>query len=356
MRIPLAFLPFTVMTLCCWGIYGPVLHHGQHEMGDSSFRQLICVGIAYFFIAVVAPIAILATRGESGHWTVRGFIWSLLAGACGALGALGIISALNADGKALYVMPLVFGGAPVVNTFASMWMAKTFKEAGPLFYAGVILVVLGAAGVLIFKPSTQEFNLWNLQLWQVVTIIGSISLTVLCWGFYGSVLHKGQALMAGSRLRPLLCVGLSYFAIAVIIPMLVLSSSPPEASWQWSGAFWSLGAGACGAIGALGIIMSFNFGGKPIFVMPLVFGGAPVVNTFVSIWEKNVIDKVGPLFYAALILVISGAVVVLIFAPRPSPPSKDKKNKRESKQKGSTKHKDDEKHDMSGKSKATTAE
>ena len=319
MRIPLAFLPFTVLTLLCWGVYGPVLHHGQHAMGESPFRQLICVGIAYFFIAVIAPIGILASRGESGHWTLSGFIWSLLAGACGALGALGIINALNSDGQALYVMPLVFGGAPVINTFVSMWMTKTFKEAGPMFYAGVILVVLGAAGVLFFKPSTQEFNLWNLQLWQVFAIIGSISLTVFCWGSYGSVLHKGQALMGGSRLRPLLCVGLSYFAIAVIVPSLVLSSSPPELPWEWSGAFWSLAAGACGAFGALGIIMSFNFGGKPIYVMPLVFGGAPVVNTFVSIWEKQVFDKVGPLFYAALVLVIGGAVVVLVFAPRPKP-------------------------------------
>ena len=35
----------------------------------------------------------------------------------------------------------------------------------------------------------------------------------------------------------------------------------------------------CGAIGALGIILAFNFGGKPVYVMPLVFGGAPVITT-----------------------------------------------------------------------------
>ena len=42
------------------------------------------------------------------------------------------------------------------------------------------------------------------------------------------------------------------------------------------GTAWSLGGGAVGAIGALGVIMAFNLGGKPVYVMPLVFGGAPV--------------------------------------------------------------------------------
>ena len=62
--------------------------------------------------------------------------------------------------------------------------------------------MLGAAGVLLFKPTTQEFNLLDLRVWQVGAIAASISLTVVCWGWYGSVLHKGQALMGGSRLRP----------------------------------------------------------------------------------------------------------------------------------------------------------
>ena len=35
-------------------------------------------------------------------------------------------------------------------------------------------------------------------------------------------------------------------------------------------------AGALGAIGAVCIILSFRTGGTPTYVMPLVFGGAPL--------------------------------------------------------------------------------
>ena len=65
--------------------------------------------------------------------------------------------------------------------------------------------------------------------------------------------------------------------------------------------------------------MAFNFGGKPIYVMPLVFGGAPVVNTFVSILSSPTakLSDASPFFYAGLIIVAVGAVVVLVFAPKP---------------------------------------
>ena len=83
---------------------------------------------------------------------------------------------------------------------------------------------------------------------------------------------------------------------------------------------WSLLAGAAGAIGALGIIYAFNFGGKPIFVMPLVFGIAPVVNTFTEIVTKSLYESIPLTFYLSLILVILGAIMVLICAPRGKKP------------------------------------
>jgi hypothetical protein len=91
-----------------------------------------------------------------------------------------------------------------------------------------------------------------------------------------------------------------------------------------SGIFWSLGAGAAGAIGALGIILAFNYGGKPIYVMPLVFGGAPVINTFTTLVVEGTWGQVQIPFYVSLLMVILGAVTVLVFAPRPSPPTKPK--------------------------------
>jgi hypothetical protein len=75
--------------------------------------------------------------------------------------------------------------------------------------------------------------------------------------------------------------------------------------------------GTAGALGALGIILAFTFGGKPIFVMPLVFGGAPVINTFVSVTQSGQWGDLHAMFYAGLIVVAAGAVTVLVFAPKP---------------------------------------
>ncbi len=51
------------MAAFCWGVYGPVLHKGQMAMQGSRLRPFICVGLAYFLIAVLVPLALL------GLWT-----------------------------------------------------------------------------------------------------------------------------------------------------------------------------------------------------------------------------------------------------------------------------------------------
>ncbi|MCA9104146.1 MAG: hypothetical protein KDA83_01890 [Planctomycetales bacterium] len=380
MKSLLSALPFIALTALCWGVYGPVLHKGQYLMGEngipSSLRPLICVGIAYFIIAVIFPLAVLFSKGEKGSWTTTGFIWSFLAGAAGAVGALGIVLAFKFKGSPVFVMPLVFGCAPVVNTFVTMGMSRTIKQASAIFYTGVVIVALGAAGVMYFKPTaaahddahaateheehadsdshepdavaaddsasstsdatattttasetdaSSEPSAAEPKTEVATTPAGPnylmvslfIGLTALCWGSYGPVLHKGQMKMQGSRLRPLLCVGLAYFAIAVAVPLLLMPAFPEPGEWGFSGVAWSLGGGAAGAIGALGIIYAFNFGGKPIFVMPLVFGCAPVVNTFVSAFSAIQQGNVKWEFVVSLGMVVLGAVMVLVFAPKP---------------------------------------
>jgi hypothetical protein len=130
-------------------------------------------------------------------------------------------------------------------------------------------------------------------------------------------------LMQGSRLRPLICVGVAYFAIAVIVPELWLVSLGEHGRFTFNGTLWSLAGGAAGAIGALGIILAFNFGGKPVYVMPLVFGCAPVINTFVSLASTGS-GEISAWFGAGLIMVVIGAVTVLVFAPKAGhgPPTK----------------------------------
>ncbi len=316
------------VTILCWGVYGPLLHVGRHKMAllpdDASqfvgLRPFICVGLAYFLIGVLAAGAYLYFRGEQGHWTLSGTLWSFAAGTVGALGALGVIMAFAFGGAPIFVMPLVFGGAPVVNAFLTISMTGKMKEVGSVFLAGLIIVVLGAMVVLVFRPSPSssgvhegvEFLDWLLSL-------ASVAIVVVCWGAYGPILHKGQMKMAGSRLRPLVCVGVSYCVVAVLLPGILLGVWEEQSQFTFSGSMWSLAAGAAGAIGALGIIMAFNFGGKPMVVMPLVFGGAPVVSTITTMILKRNIGEVHALFYSGMILVIAGAAIVLVFAPKGQP-------------------------------------
>ncbi len=345
----LSFLAFVVMTIVCWGIYGPILHEGQIELGAdgqlSRIRALRCVGISYFLIAVLFPLLLI--RGEAeGKWSVAGMLWSSAAGALGALGALGLLCAFKFGGTPIFVMPLVFGCAPVINTIVTMMMGLAFRYASLMFYLGVLVVAIGSAGVMFFKPQPPSSSARHITTNREVAaghsssttnadsdqaqpnsdnekssrfgwMMGFIAMTALCWGSYGPVQHRGQMKLGGSRMRPFLFVGLAYFAIAVAVPLIFHSFIPPDPGrWTVSGAIWSLAAGATGAIGALGIVFAFNVGGKPIFVMPLVFGGAPVINTISSTMAKGLYGQISIPFCISLFLVIVGAVTVIVCAPR----------------------------------------
>ena len=129
-------------------------------MGQSRFRPFLCVGIAYFLIAVVVPIIMLSFVGEKGEWTFKGVMWSLAGGAVGAIGALGIILAFNFGGKPVYVMPLVFGFAPVMNALLTVGMNKAYKDLSATtlggLIAGLIMVSIGAALILICAGTVNK--------------------------------------------------------------------------------------------------------------------------------------------------------------------------------------------------------
>jgi hypothetical protein len=122
-------------------------------MGGSRLRPLLCIGAAYFLIAVLVPLALLGPMGDTGTWAFGGTAWSLAAGALGAIGALGTILAFNCGGKPFTVMPVVFGCAPVINTLTTLALAHTPTSAiSPFFLAGMLIVAVGAATVLVFGP------------------------------------------------------------------------------------------------------------------------------------------------------------------------------------------------------------
>ena len=330
----LGMIAAVALTALCWGIYGPVLHFGREAM-RSSLRPFVCVGLAYFLIAVLIPLVLLS-RGERGGWTTKGVVWSLLAGAAGAFGALGVILALGFGGKPIYVMPLVFGGAPVVNTLLTAFMNRAFDQLKAPFLAGLILVILGAVTVLVFKPQPQpaapaaaavsasEAPATTVQKTErFVEVLLSVALALFSWGAYGLVLHRGQGAMGGSRLRPLICIGAAYFLIAVLVPLALLSPLGDTGAWDFSGGLWSLGAGALGALGALGTILAFTCGGKPFTVMPVVFGCAPVINTLATLALAHTpAGAVSPFFLAGMLIVAVGAAIVLMFGPRGHAPAR----------------------------------
>lgn len=145
---------FALGAALAWGLYGPVLHQGQAQLGNP-LRALLCVGVAYFLIGVLVPTVALSTgEGVTAGFTTRGATAATIGGALGALGAVCIIFAFKSGGLPTYVMPLVFAGAPLVNVLFSMWLHPPKTAPNPLLYVGFVLAALGAGMALYFKPQS----------------------------------------------------------------------------------------------------------------------------------------------------------------------------------------------------------
>ena len=144
---------FALGAALSWGLYGPALHRGQGQLG-SPLRALLCVGVAYFLIGVLVPVISLWYQGDLNGFSMKGSMSATLAGALGALGAICIIFAFKYGGLPTYVMPLVFGGAPIINVLFSMWLHPPKTAPNPLLYVGFLLASLGAGLVLYYKPQS----------------------------------------------------------------------------------------------------------------------------------------------------------------------------------------------------------
>ena len=144
---------FVAGAVLSWGAYGVLLHQGQVQLGNP-LKALLCVGVAYFLIGVLVPVAALSAQGAMGNFSQAGLVKATVAGALGAAGAACIIYAFRTGGLPLYVMPLVFGGAPIVNVLVSMSIHPPKAAINPMLYVGFLLASIGAAMVLYFRPTS----------------------------------------------------------------------------------------------------------------------------------------------------------------------------------------------------------
>jgi hypothetical protein len=163
-----------------WGTYIPIIFYGGNELGGKANARLLailCVGGAYFVIGVVFPLLMFFT-GQYAWPELKplGLAFSSLAGVAGALGAICVIfasqSAVGAAAQAklpagtyrLYIGPLIFGLAPVINTLISIvWhpapgepLHFSLELPGWKLWAGILLVAVGAALVLFSKEEAEE--------------------------------------------------------------------------------------------------------------------------------------------------------------------------------------------------------
>ena len=143
---------FALGAALSWGFYGALLYMGQVQLGNP-LRALLCVGVAYFLIAVLVPVAGLTSQGALNGFTGGGTTMATISGALGALGAICIIYAFKSGGVPAYVMPIVFGGAPIVNVMVAMSLNPPKDQVSPLLYLGIFMTAAGAAMVLYFKPA-----------------------------------------------------------------------------------------------------------------------------------------------------------------------------------------------------------
>jgi drug/metabolite transporter (DMT)-like permease len=150
----------------CWGTYVPLIAQGGKEL-KNSYAAFLCVGIAYFLIAILLPIGILWYRGKAPQFTASGVTLATLAGVAGAVGALCVIFAtFEFKGPRIYVAPVIFALAPVINTIVSLFWhpdPTSTMQFGPpkesphwTLYVGIILAGLGAGLVLYSKEYAES--------------------------------------------------------------------------------------------------------------------------------------------------------------------------------------------------------
>lgn len=169
-----------------WGTYVPLVFYGGTELTTrpgtigGRLASILCVGVAYFVLAVVIPVVLMSIRSDAKpDWKPIGLVFSALAGVAGAVGAICVIFASKAAVDAakaggamspqeiakyrIYIAPLIFALAPMINTLVSLvWHPKpgnpwhfAFEMPGWKLPLGILLVAAGTFLVLFSKEEAE---------------------------------------------------------------------------------------------------------------------------------------------------------------------------------------------------------
>jgi drug/metabolite transporter (DMT)-like permease len=176
------------------------------------------------------------------------------------------------------------------------------------------------------------------HLWLVY-----VALAGLAWGTYVPLIAYGGKELAGNRFGAMLCVGIAYVLLGIILPLvLFVSGQEPWPALKPIGLTFATVAGLAGAAGALCVIFASRAAGGPkakeyLYIAPLIFGLAPVINTVVStFWHPRPgepfhfgLELPGWKLWLGIVLVGVGAALVLFSkeeaethkhaAPKPAP-------------------------------------
>jgi hypothetical protein len=208
---------YVIVAGLAWGTYVPIIFYGGTELTTKPgtiggrLASILCVGIAYFVMAVLIPIVLMISNSEDRPvWKMNGLVFSGLAGVMGAVGAICVIfaskaatetakgefdervtvlaSRLEAEPDAakkaeiegelsafksdrtkylasyrIYIAPLIFCLAPLINTLLSLvWHPKPgepmhFDFTMPSWHLplGILLVAAGTFLVLYSKEAAE---------------------------------------------------------------------------------------------------------------------------------------------------------------------------------------------------------
>jgi drug/metabolite transporter (DMT)-like permease len=325
------YLIFVILAGLCWGTYVPLVAQGGKEL-KNSYASFLCVGAAYFLIAILLPVIMLWVRGQMPQWNSGGLVFATLAGIAGAVGALCVIFAtFEFKGPKIYVAPVVFALAPVINTLVSLFW---HPDEGPLtlglprerphwsLYIGIVLAGLGAGLVLAAKELTETHAGPTASSEEDSRYLIFVLLAGLCWGTYVPLIAQGGKELKSSY-ASLLCVGVAYFLIAILFPLGMFWRGGSFPEFKALGTTLATLAGVAGAMGALCVIFAtFEFKGPKIYVAPVIFALAPVINTIVSLfWQPKTGESAlvfdlphempHPTLYVGIVLAGAGAGLVL---------------------------------------------